>query len=176
MREVVWARRKATWPGRVLLVVAALAGSKSLSTAGPTDEACCSIAASCSDTLKELQNRNKELRARLSQRCWPGLKCFFSDGQIYSVPLRAVRRNDSHRPAKAGLAYLAGFFDGDGSVYSQPCLSGTSMKVAQSFDQAEVLMVFRETFGGSIGSETRGMGLRKPKLQAGIRPVGAKGS
>ena len=48
------------------------------------------------------------------------------------------------------LAYLAGFFDGDGCVACASGLSGCYLSTAQSFDQAEVLMLFYETFGGSI--------------------------
>ena len=152
--------QKALWPGRVLLVRAAWAVSTSFNcTAGPKDEACCGVPTRCADTLKELQKKNKQLRAQLSQSRWPGLKCFFSDGQIYSLPLRATKRNCSHRPAEGRLAYLAGFLDGDG------CVSGSLLKVSQSFDQAEVLMLFRKTFGGSIAYEHVGMGLSKPALQ-----------
>ncbi|CAE7833845.1 unnamed protein product [Symbiodinium sp. CCMP2592] len=162
-----WARREAIRWGRVLLLLAAWATSTSLScTAGPKDEACCCVAASCSDTLKslkELQTQNKQLRAQLSQSRWPGLKCFISDGQIYSLPLPATKQKRIHRPAEARLAYLAGFFDGDGSVSSIG--RGTRLKVSQSFDQAEVLMLFRKTLGGSIAYEKVGKGLSKPSLQ-----------
>ncbi|CAE7938792.1 Alkbh3 [Symbiodinium sp. KB8] len=63
------------------------------------------------------------------------------------------------------LEYLAGFFDGDGCVSCVSGLSGCKLVVSQSYDQAEVLMLFREAFCGSIGREHRGMGLRNPKLQ-----------
>ena len=73
--------------------------------------------------------------------------------------------NCSHRPAEARLAYLAGFFDGDGHVGCTTRMSGSRLKVSQSFDQAEVLILFRKTFGGSITCENVGTGLWKPCLQ-----------
>ncbi|CAE7359872.1 unnamed protein product [Symbiodinium microadriaticum] len=43
-------------------------------------------------------------------------------------------------------------------------LSGCMLTVTQSYDSAEVLMLFREAFGGSIGREGGGVGLGKPTL------------
>ena len=157
--------RKALWPARVLLALAAYSASTRFSGAvGPKDEACCGIAASHTSSLKEVQNRNKRLRAQLSQFRWPVLTCFISDGQIYSLPLRAQRQDLPHAPTEARLAYLAGFFDGDGCVGCETRLTGACLKVTQSFDQAEVLLLFREAFGGSVTCERGGVGLRKPTL------------
>ena len=164
--EAVWARRKAIWPRWVVLILAGWATSTSLNcAAGPKDEACCSLAASRSHTLQELQNKNKQLRAQLSRCRWPNLKSFSANGQIYYLPLRAHTQDWSHMPTESRLAYLAGFFDGDGCVFCATNLSGAGLGVSQSFDQAEILMIFRATFGGSITREHGGMGLRKPALR-----------
>ncbi|CAE7538556.1 AQR1 [Symbiodinium sp. CCMP2592] len=116
-------------------------------------------------TLQEIQKENEDLRKELKKLPWPMLKYFWANGRTYSLPLRAESRDLSHRPAQARLEYLAGFFDGDGYVGCETRLTGAALKVSQSFDQAEVLMLFRQTFGGSISRERRGVGLGKPKLQ-----------
>ena len=116
------------------------------------------------DTLQEIRRKNKDLRQLLKKAPWPRLKHFSANGRSYSLPLRAESREPSHRSAKARLEYLAGFFDGDGCVACQTNLSGCRLEVSQSYDQAEVLMLFREAFGGSIRRKCEGMGLRKPAL------------
>ena len=68
-------------------------------------------------------------------------------------------------PSEAMLAYLAGFFDGDGCLSCVVDLSGCALRVGQTFDKAEVLMLFYHTFGGSIVLQRGGgLGLRKPIL------------
>ena len=128
-------------------------------------DARCSFCAEAFDTMKQVQMQNKQVRAQLSESRWPILSCFSSEGQTYSLPLRAESRDLSRLPSEPVLTYLAGFFDGDGSVVCSSELSGCSLSIAQSFDQAEVLMMFCETFGGSITRAGSGMGLRKPVLQ-----------
>ncbi|CAE7949003.1 unnamed protein product [Symbiodinium sp. KB8] len=123
-----------------------------------------SFCAEAFDTSKEVQMKNKQLRVQLSMSPWPILKSFSANGQNYSLPLRAESRDLRRLPPEPVLAYLAGFFDGDGCV-SCPHVSGCCLHVGQSFDQAEVLMLFYETFGGSITLQRDGMGLRKPLLR-----------
>ena len=132
--------------------------------AGPKVETCCSLAAGYGDTLKELRRKNKQLREQLNRTPWPILKCFSSNGQSYSLPLRAESRDLAHLPSESRLAYLSGFFDGDGCVSPTSRLSGCRLQVVQSFDQAEVLIRFYETFGGSIMRLNGGRGLQKPCL------------
>ena len=115
------------------------------------------------DTLREIEQKNKDIRQLLKKTPWPKVVFFSANGSTYSLPLRAESREPSARPAKARLAYLAGFFDGDGCVSCM--LSGAFLMASQSYDQAEVLMLFRETFGGSITLAKRGVGLQKPSLQ-----------
>ncbi|CAE7316734.1 unnamed protein product, partial [Symbiodinium sp. CCMP2456] len=124
--------------------------------------------------LEEVQSKNKQLRLRLSELRWPQLACFSSNGRTYSLPLRAESRDLLLPPSASVLAYLAGFFDGDGCVSCERALSGCALVVSQTFDQAEVLMLFHETFGGSITLKDIGMGLRKPLLQWRARGQSAR--
>ena len=123
------------------------------------------LSANLADTLQEIQRKNKDLRKELKKAPWPSLKHFSARGRTYSLPLRAESREPSKRPAKARLEYLAGFFDRDGCVSYKTDLSGCTLLVSQSCDHAEVLMLFREAFGGSITRNRGGMGLVKPRLQ-----------
>ena len=125
----------------------------------------CGLSANAGDALQEIRRKNKDLRKELDKLPWPELKCFSANGRTYNLPLRAESRELWQRPAKARLEYLAGFFDGDGCVSCTGDLSGCVLKVTQSFDQAEVLMLFREAFGGSITRQHGGMGLKKPALR-----------
>ena len=171
MREVQYARRKrgrlgGWWKGLVtplILVPCVWFGVRpevaGTATAGPR----LTLSANPCDTLQEVCSKNKDLRKELDKLPWPDLKCFSAKGRTYGLPLRAESRELSQRPATARLEYLAGFFDGDGCVSCMD-MSGCRLKVSQSYDQAEVLMLFREAFGGSIGREQSGMGLRKPSL------------
>ena len=155
----------AVWrKGGLLTPTFRVSGSRSL--VGPARfnaNVCSMLHAEKSDMLKEVQGKNKQLRVQLDKSPWPILRCFSAKGRNYSLPLRAESRDLGRPPPEPVLAYLAGFFDGDGCV-SCPNLSGCCLNVGQSFDQAEVLMLFYEFFGGSITAKDRGCGLRKPTL------------
>ena len=68
-------------------------------------------------------------------------------------------------PTTERLRYLAGFFDGDGCVLPDTGLSGCRLMVSQTFNQAAVLLLFRDAFGGRIISERHGFGLHQPMLR-----------
>ena len=123
------------------------------------------LCANPGDALQDIEAKNEDLQKLLKKFPWPELKYFWASGRTYSLPLRAESSKLLHRPAKARLEYLAGFFDGDGCVGCQSNMSGCQLSVSQSFDQAEVLMLFREAFDGSISREKGGKGLRKPALR-----------
>ena len=123
------------------------------------------------DSLEILQEKNSKLRAVLQMLQWPRLLCFQGHGETHKLPLRSEKCNVSDvLPATEGrvLRYLAGFFDGDG------CVSGRGLQVAQCFDRAEVLMLFRDTCGGSITKRRDGRGLRRPILQWSVHGQAAR--
>ena len=168
--QAACARRQAgcaAWlTGRLLSPAICASGLKSLLGAARFHaDVCCQFRVEASDTLKEAQRKNEQLRVQLSKSPWPALTLFSSKGQSYSLPLRAEMRRDlRHLAPEPVLAYLAGFFDGDGCVSCETHLSGCVLAIVQSFNQAEVLMRFYETFGGSIALQRGGFGLRKPVL------------
>ena len=157
--QAVPARRQAGWAAGLL--------TPAIWVSNPARfyaDARCRLFAEGSDTLEEVRRKNEQLRVQLSKTPWPDLKFFSSNGRSYSLPLRAESRDLKRLPSEPVLEYLAGFFDGDGCVSCQSKLSGCFLRIGQSFDQAAVLMLFHETFGGSITLHTRGLGLRKPVL------------
>ena len=163
------ARRQAGWAaqckGRLLTPAIWANGCKSqVNAARFNADFCRKFRAEASDTLEQVQRKNKQLRVQLSKSPWPKLKFFSSKGQNYGLPLRAESRDLRCLPVGPVLAYLAGFFDGDGCVACQQNMSGCSLVIGQSFDQAEVLVLFYETFGGSITLHRGGLGLNKPVL------------
>ena len=165
--QAVRARRhpgsSAWWKGGLLTPAFWVGGSNNLAgLARFSAHVCRRLLAETSDTLQEVQGKNKQLRVQLSKTPWPILKSFSANRQTYNLPLRA---ESGDLPSEPVLAYLAGFFDGDGCVSCASNLSGPVLQVSQAFDQAEVLMRLGKTFGGSIAREHGGMGLRKPKLQ-----------
>ena len=160
--QAVHARRQAG------LLTPAVWVSRSKTLVGPTRfyaDVRCRLFAEGSDTLKEVQRKNEQLRAQLNKTPWPYLKFFTSNGRSYGLPWRAESGDLPRSSSKARMAYLSGFFDGDGCVACCQSMSGCCLSISQSFDQAEVLMTFCETFGGSITRKGSGMGLQKPCLQ-----------
>ncbi|CAE7245549.1 unnamed protein product [Symbiodinium sp. CCMP2456] len=120
-----------------------------------------------SDKVEEVGKKNMQLRSILNRTQWPSLTCFEANGRMYDLPLRTSCA-DPGTAKDATLRLLAGFFDGDGCVscHSNFSLSGCTLSVSQSFDQAEVLMLLRNTFGGAITADRMvGVGLCKPVLR-----------
>ncbi|CAE7852136.1 unnamed protein product [Symbiodinium microadriaticum] len=114
------------------------------------------------DALEILQEKNSTLRAMLQTLQWPRLLRFHGYGETHELPLRSDKcKPPGALPAadERVLQYLAGFFDGDG------CVFGGGIHVVQCFDRAEVLMLFRTAFGGSITKNRDGKGLNRPILQ-----------
>ena len=113
--------------------------------------------------LKQLKDEEDELKQYVDTLVWPKLTCFQAFGKTYKLPLRS--RIASKSPTAAELAYLGGFFDGDGCVTREYSLSGCMLQVAQLAINAEVLILFRQFLGGSICAKDQGMGMRQPTLQ-----------
>ena len=117
--------------------------------------------------VQMLQQRNKLLHAKLRSMTWPLLTSFEAYGHTYGLPLRASANFSTacaEVPQMTYLRYLAGFFDGDGCCTSHS-RSSIFLSIHQSFDRAEILVLFRSVFGGGIGRGKPGRGLRKPILQ-----------
>ena len=106
---------------------------------------------------------------------WPRLTHFSAFGQQYELPLSKEETRLSATVSEATLQYLSGFFDGDGCV-SLPRSSRTcSLIVGQVASNAEVLMRFRDVFGGAIYRASNGQGLRRPTIKWTISgPEGQK--
>ena len=123
------------------------------------------------EKMAALQKENKELRAKLSTLRWPRLESFWARGQKYPLPWNPRLRNIDE-PTEAHLQYLSGFFDGDGcaSVRASSCM----LSMGQSFDNAEVLLLLQDSFGGGIYRAKNGVGLAKPLLQWQIYGTKAK--
>ena len=82
----------------------------------------------------------------------------FALGQQYKLPYCV--KEPLQTPSEDMLGYLSGFFAGDGCVRSD--LGG--LKVSQSVQGAEVLVLFAQCFGGSIGVQSTGSGTSFPAL------------
>ena len=116
-------------------------------------------------SLTEIQAKNKRLRAELAEMAWPRVDSFCVHGKTYILPYKAVGTLPCDRTAEipsGTVKYLAGFFDGDGNVHSTG--SQCKLRVGQSYDHPEVLMLFLRVFGGGIYRFGRGKGLSKPTL------------
>ena len=121
----------------------------------------------CSKNICELQalyHRNKLLHEELRSMPWPLLTSFDAYGHTYVLPLQARSFSvaGAEVPQTSLVRYLAGFFDGDGCCHPSNTLL---LYVSQSFDRAEILVLFRSVFGGGISRQSRGQGLKKPVLQ-----------
>ena len=120
---------------------------------------------SARNLLGILHEENIRLRGQLSQMCWPKLTSFGAFGRTYDLPCSTtlpVSSLDLQVTSDSRLIYLSGFFDGDGCCFASKQVCG--LQVAQSFDRAEILVLFLTTFGGKIHRKNTGRGLNKPTL------------
>ena len=123
------------------------------------------------EKMAALQKENKELRAKLSTLRWPRLESFWARGQKYPLPWHPRLRRIG-KTSEAHLQYLSGVFDGDGCAYARA--SSCMLSMVQSYDNAEVLLLLQDSFGGGIYRGARGAGLIKPILQWQIHGIKAK--
>ena len=132
------------------------------------------------DSLEVLRDKNVRLRAKLQTLRWPRLTSLVADGHLYPLPWKMrgkPRISDEPAGTVLGQQYLTGFFDGDGCVVSvasngaagkhSPQICGLS--VSQSYDAADVLMIYQAAFGGGIHRTGYGKGLCKPAVQWQLR-------
>lgn len=117
-----------------------------------------------SGSLEKLHRRRERLKGLLARIQRPRLESFEVDGKRYHLPLLAKDAEIEHC-SEDKLAYLAGFFDGDGCVSLSKTTGSFSLTVGQSVNGAGTLMRFRQHFGGSITRQRDGNGFIRPKLQ-----------
>ena len=155
------------WPRRVRLVVPSTPAIGSFQQGSPATDVLdqhSSLVTSSGEPLQELRRKNRQLRDLLNTVRWSGLPYFEAHGHTYDLPLKNAGMSLT-LPTSERLRYLAGFFDGDGCVLPDKGLSGCRLTVSQTINQAAVLLLFRDAFGGSIISERHGTGLHQPMLR-----------
>ena len=108
-------------------------------------------------SLQQIERRIARLKAFQGRLKWPCVTSVQAFGRSYCLPLHACAPAVNSAPLQR-LQYLAGFFDGDG------CVQGDGLTVGQVANNAEILWLFRETFGGGIHKHREGRGLRQPTL------------
>ena len=118
----------------------------------------------CSGSLEKLQRRHERLKGLLARIQRPRLESFEVDGKRHQLPLSAKDAEIEHC-SEDKLAYLAGFFDGDGCVSLNKRSGSFSLGISQSVKGAGTLLQFRQHFGGSISRDKDGNGFIRPKLQ-----------
>ena len=116
------------------------------------------------EELEALKRKEVQLKEYMKTLTRPRLTCFQAFGQTYSLPLRGGGKTIDRFPTAHEMQYLAGFFDGDGCVGAQTSLSGCQLIVGQVARNAEILFLFLKAFGGSIGVQSQGTGVRQPVL------------
>lgn len=117
----------------------------------------------CSGSLEKLQRRRERLEGLLARIQRPRFESFEVDGKRYQLPLLAKDAEIEHC-SEDQLAYLSGFFDGDGCVSLNKTTGSFMLAVSQSVKGAETLMRFRQHFGGSISRKQDGNGFITPSL------------
>lgn len=118
--------------------------------------------------LEKLTLISQRLQEHLRDQRWPKLQHLKIGGICYPLPLSS-KKVDTSALAQAippvDMAYLAGFFDGDGCVSAQTDCSGCVLIVSQQIRGLEILLVFLRAFGGSIYLQSNGKGSSRPTLQ-----------
>lgn len=108
--------------------------------------------ASRRSSFDQLVRRCQRFKTLLKRLELPAASTFEVDGKLYSLPLRsrefaeAASRNNS----QDDLDYCAGFFDGDGCVYSCRDFRTRALILQQVTRHGAVLLKLMKTFGGGI--------------------------
>ena len=116
---------------------------------------------------KKLAEITKRLKEHLKGQKWPKLTHLEVEGRRFKLP---VRLDDLDPSFIAELEedtddkHLAGFFDGDGCVSPQSCLSGCILQVAQSAKNNIILFRYLIRHGGCISLQRAGCGSASPSV------------
>ncbi|CAE8640888.1 unnamed protein product [Polarella glacialis] len=117
-------------------------------------------------SVEQLQRRFIRLKGFLGKVRWPVITNFQAFGEQHQLPLLArFSPGVLKEPTLDELAYMSGFFDGDGCVSPTTHLSGCQLFLAQSSDHGEALLLFHQVFGGSIMASRRGIGSQRPVIR-----------
>ena len=112
-----------------------------------------------------LQRRIDVLKSFQSRLLWPPLTELEDFGQSFPLSLRHAAADSTVLPQPL-LSYLAGFFDGDGCVSTSQV--ACRLYLSQAAPKHKVLSLFANTFGGTVRTHRRGLGLCQPSLQWAI--------
>ena len=111
-----------------------------------------------STLIDKWQRRRDRLTALMRRIEFPKLDRFEVNGQTFQLPLRAVDP-PKDPPTQEELEYLVGFFDGDGCVSMNTSSGGVSLQVQQSVSSINVVLHYRNVFGGGIYAGRKQTGL-----------------
>ena len=114
-------------------------------------------------SLEQLQRRFDRLRSLQQCLVHPVPKHLIACGRKYDLPLRAKTAPPLTKCPQRVLDYLAGFFDGDGCVLVNK--GRLRLSISQAESSSNVLLLFRNVFGGGIYTEGRPAGLQQATLQ-----------
>ncbi len=116
--------------------------------------------------LEKLEVISHRLKKHLDKQKWPRPTHLEVGNVSLKMPVsREQLGASSVQIPKVSIAYLAGFFDGDGCVSSTTSMSGCQLVVGQQVSGSDVLVAFLHAFGGSICLHGPGKGNRKPALK-----------
>ncbi len=111
-----------------------------------------------STLIDKWQRRRDRLTALMRRIKFPKLDRFEVDGQTLQLPLRAADP-PKDPPTPEELEYLVGFFDGDGCVSMNTSSGRVSLQVQQSVSSINVVLHYRNVFGGGIYAGQKQTGL-----------------
>ena len=113
---------------------------------------------------KRWQRRCDRL-TKLQQRItFPPLKSIAVEGVTHTLPLKAVGPPERN-PTQEELEYLVGFFDGDGCVTMKSQSGEIFLRITQSMDSAQILLLFRDKLGGGVSKKASGTGKTRATLR-----------
>lgn len=108
----------------------------------------------------------QRLKIHLDKQLWPRPTHLEVGNVSLKLPVSCEQLGASSvQIPKVSIAYLAGFFDGDGCVSPATKLSGCQLVVVQQVFGSAILVAFLHAFGGSIGLHSPGKGNIKPILR-----------